>query len=79
MCRTNRHEIIVGNSAKVTRVKGHQCLRPTGCRDELDAHRIRAVVLDNGAEIALPEPVRCQVAREHDNVENLHRHWLPPG
>jgi hypothetical protein len=75
----NGHEIVVGNSTQILRVKRHQRLRPAGCGDELDAHRVWPVLLDDRAKIALPEPVRRKVMREHDDIEKLHRHGLPPG
>ena len=79
MCRTHGDEIVVGHGAEVARPKCYQRLRTARRRDELHANRVRPVLLNDGAEVTRPEAVCGQVSREHDKIEDVHRHLLPPG
>ena len=57
ICRTNRHEIVIGDWAKIGRMEGDQRLSPSGGSDEFDPDRICSIDLHHSTEIASPQPV----------------------
>lgn len=83
MCRVNRHEIIVGNSANVTRVEGHQCTVGTKPHTE-NRRRLPVPSVQNSAnrkELAVriclgllgirTQMLRSQVCLEHLPVQRV--------
>ena len=60
-------------------MKGDQGLSPTRGPHELHPDRIGAIDLHDRAQIASPQPVSWDVMGQHDDIEGMNGHLVPPG
>jgi len=75
----NRNEVVVSDRTYVGNLEGQEGARSPGGGDELDLEAVWGINLDDRPEIPGPEPMRRQVANEHNRVEQSNIHDYLPG